>query len=246
MAEGPTDPRDKEAWRDQYERSGSLGTLYGEAAHGGSNSALGRLSARYETGGRGPGTISSGVGDPGGVSYGSYQLATNRGRPQEFLQANGRAWAAEFGGSAPATPGFNAAWTAVAKRDPDRFHQAQHEFIRATHYEPQVARVMRDTGADVCGRSRALQDVVWSTAVQHGPGTDAVVTAIRNLARAGGDAQSDEPLIHEIYAERRRRIAANRRLGPKVKASVAARYDAEERDALGMLREESALGPANP
>ena len=32
---------------------------------------LGTLSAKYETGGRGPGTVSSGAGDPGGVSYGS-------------------------------------------------------------------------------------------------------------------------------------------------------------------------------
>src|SRR5579859_1006251 len=33
--------------------------------------ALGKLSEKYETGGRGPGTISGGVGDYGGVSYGS-------------------------------------------------------------------------------------------------------------------------------------------------------------------------------
>src|ERR1043166_4761527 len=39
---------------------------------------LGSLSAKYETGGRGPGVVSSGAGDYGGVSYGSYQMATNR------------------------------------------------------------------------------------------------------------------------------------------------------------------------
>ncbi|HFO7914780.1 TPA: hypothetical protein ACHK1J_005692, partial [Escherichia coli] len=34
---------------------------------------LGKTSERYESGGRGPGVISSGKGDHGGVSYGMYQ-----------------------------------------------------------------------------------------------------------------------------------------------------------------------------
>ena len=40
--------------------SGSLGTALADE--------LGCLSAKYETGGRGPGVVSTGVGDPGGVS----------------------------------------------------------------------------------------------------------------------------------------------------------------------------------
>ena len=39
----------------------------------------GQTSAHYETGGRGPGHVSTGQGDHGGVSYGSYQYATNVG-----------------------------------------------------------------------------------------------------------------------------------------------------------------------
>jgi len=35
---------------------------------------LGDLSSKYETGGNGPTTVSSGKGDAGGVSYGSYQM----------------------------------------------------------------------------------------------------------------------------------------------------------------------------
>ena len=37
---------------------------------------LGSLSSKYETGGRGPGTVSTGIGDAGGVSYGSYQMTS--------------------------------------------------------------------------------------------------------------------------------------------------------------------------
>ncbi|MEO7404886.1 MAG: hypothetical protein ABIU95_14560, partial [Burkholderiales bacterium] len=45
---------------------------------------LGKLSAKYESGGRASGTVSSGKGDPGGVSYGSYQLSSKVGTAQKF------------------------------------------------------------------------------------------------------------------------------------------------------------------
>jgi LysM repeat protein len=38
---------------------------------GGISWMLGQLSAKYETSGRGPGTVSSGTGDAGGASYGA-------------------------------------------------------------------------------------------------------------------------------------------------------------------------------
>src|SRR5688572_25095226 len=50
---------------------------------------LGALSAKYETGGRGPGTVSTGAGDRGGVSYGSYQMATKMGVPARFVSQQG-------------------------------------------------------------------------------------------------------------------------------------------------------------
>ena len=47
---------------------------------------LGHLSEKYESSGRGPATVSTGEGDPGGVSYGSYQLASKIGRADEFVK----------------------------------------------------------------------------------------------------------------------------------------------------------------
>lgn len=46
---------------------------------------MGQTSARYESSGIGPGTISSGKGDAGGVSYGSYQLSSKKGTLKEYL-----------------------------------------------------------------------------------------------------------------------------------------------------------------
>jgi LysM repeat protein len=59
----------------------TAGTAAAAAAAGALGEALaefvlGTLSAKYETGGRGPGTVSTGAGDRGGVSYGSYQMAS--------------------------------------------------------------------------------------------------------------------------------------------------------------------------
>ena len=46
---------------------------------------IGILSEKYEGGG--PATVSTGEGDPlGGVSYGTYQLATNTGSAAAFVE----------------------------------------------------------------------------------------------------------------------------------------------------------------
>ena len=53
--------------------------------------ALGSLSACYEANGS-PGCVSSGAGDLGGISYGAYQLASNTGSVDEFIQ-----WGIDYG-----------------------------------------------------------------------------------------------------------------------------------------------------
>jgi LysM repeat protein len=211
---------------------------------GDGDTALGALSERYETGGRGPGTVSSGSGDPGGVSYGTYQLAGNLGRPQQFLANEGRAWAAEFGGASPGSASFTAAWKAIAAREPERFEAAQHAYIQRTHYDVQVAHVQSAAGLDLSTRSNALKDVAWSTSVQHGPETNAIVKAMARVEAQGvkpSDGQTyDRALINAIYDERGKRDASGAlayftSASAQVQASVAARFADERRDALAML-----------
>ena len=204
----------------------------------------GRLSERYETGGRGPGTVSTGQGDPGGVSYGSYQLATNRGRPQEFLANEGARWAAEFAGAAPGSAGFSATWRVIAAREPDAFGAAQHAFIERTHYDVQMAHVRRNSGVDLTTRSPAVRDAVWSTAVQHGPQSAVVNRAIANVEARGirpADGETyDRALIDAIYDERGRRDANGNLVyfsssPASTQQSVANRFASERADALAML-----------
>jgi hypothetical protein len=123
---------------------------------------LGQTSAWYESRGLGPATISNGKGDHGGASYGEYQLSSKQKTVDEFL--NQSPFQSDFSGLTPATPAFDAKWVAMSDK-PD-FVTAQHDFIKAAHYDPLVAG-LKDDGLDLTGRGPAVQDALWSTAVQY-------------------------------------------------------------------------------
>ena len=207
---------------------------------------LGSLSSKYETGGRGPGTVSSGVGDAGGVSYGSYQMTSKPrgGTVARFIADAAVPWRARFAGLNPGSPEFSAEWKLLATEAPDPFFEAQHAFIKRTHFDPLVGKIIAQHGLVVTLRSNALQDVIWSTAVQHGPNTPVVHRAIQNLGGGGAaepaDREHDRRLIVAIYAERGRRNADGNLVyfsknSQAVQDGVARRFRDEERDALRML-----------
>jgi len=206
-------------------------------------SALGMLSAKYETGGRGCGTVSTGAGDYGGVSYGSYQMASKMGVPTKFVTQPGFPWLKDFANLTAGTAPFTAVWKRIAAEQADDFQRAQHAYIKKTHYDLLVAKIISDDGVDVNTRSGALQDVVWSTAVQHGPATSIVHRACSGLTCKPTDANYDELLIRAIYAERGKRkadgnLAYFSRSSASVQTGVANRFKSELQDALRMLVKE--------
>ncbi|HEX5965283.1 MAG TPA: LysM domain-containing protein [Pyrinomonadaceae bacterium] len=216
--------------------SGALGRALADA--------LGELSAKYETGGRGPGVVSTGSGDPGGVSYGSYQMATKTGTVARFVAQAGFRWAKDFQGLAPGTAPFTACWKRIAANETNAFQSAQHAFIKRSHYDLLAAKILADDGLDVNTRSGALQDVVWSTAVQHGGATSIIHKAIANVRAKPSDPDFDKQLISAIYAERGRKkpdgnLAYFSKSSPSVQAGVSKRFRNEEQDALSMLAKES-------
>lgn len=203
---------------------------------------LGSLSERYESNGD-PGAISSGRGDPGGASYGKYQLALKAGTPARFVAFLRRARPAYYGvlaAAPPGTPGFNAAWKALAAKDRAGFGRAQHEFVMSEYYLPASRLVEAGRpGLELMSRSKALNDSLWSAAVQHGvKGALNVFTAAVRDADAGKAHDAD--LIRAVYAERGRTgpsgcLVHFPNCSPQVQHGVAARFQRELADALAAL-----------
>ncbi|MCP3141048.1 LysM peptidoglycan-binding domain-containing protein [Pyxidicoccus xibeiensis] len=231
---------------DSFQPTGTT-TKPAETTKGGAvPSDLGSLSRKYEA--TGPGTVSKGTGDAGGVSYGSYQFASKTGSAKEFvdgLKGTYPEYHKALSGKTPGSEEFSAAWKALAKKDPEGFFKAQHDAIQRTHYDPAVANIKKATGLDVTTRSKTLQDVAWSTSVQHRNNSDDIFKA----ALKGKDPakMSDEDIIKAVYAERGRRNASGglvhfSRNSAKVQESVANRFVNESKDALAQLKKEQAGG----
>lgn len=151
---------------------------------------LGAVGAWFESGGKGSGAVSTGNGDFGGASYGTHQLSSKSGTLQKFLKQSG--YGAQFEGMAPGSPEFNAKWKALAQTP--EFGQAQKGFIKATHFDPQMAKLQK-AGIDLSGSSEAVKEAVWSTSVQFGGNTDLIHRAFSGKNPA---AMSDAEKIAAI------------------------------------------------
>jgi len=203
---------------------------------------LGTLSEHYESGGRGPGTVSGGSGDPGGVSYGLFQLASRTGTAALFLTAEGKRWASEFGLNAPGSAEFSDVWRRIAAREGETFAEAQRLFIARSHYRPAVLAIQVATGLDLDRRPDAVRDAVWSTAVQHGCAAKLLCAAVAeaDLVAERKAAGYDHALIEAIYRQRSAYVCAlAERSGPAVRRTLLnvaqRRYPDELAAALAML-----------
>jgi len=211
-----------------------------EAREADQSLTLGRLSAKYESGGRGSEVVSTGKGDPGGVSYGTYQLASALGNADRFVEKH---FASTFKGLKGGTPEFTEVWKKTVAKDPKEFHRIEHAYIKETHYDPQAKLIEKELGIDLDKRSAALQDVVWSCAVHHGPNSKLILTAAKNVPTTIDikSPKSDEDLIKAIYAERGRmddqgKLVYFQRVADSLKPSLTNRFKNELSDALKMLQ----------
>lgn len=191
------------------------------------------MSRKYESGGD-VGTIANNPGDIGGKSYGTYQIIkSNIPGFINYLKEAGGGVAKNFEGKTPGSAEFDKAWKELAAKEPEFFGRLQHNYIQATHYAPAVGKVEKATGLNVAERSPAIQDVLWSTSVQHGSGGAA------NIFKNAGitDNMTDAEIIIRIYRER---SADNgKKYFPSssdaVRKSVVNRFKSELADALKMI-----------
>lgn len=201
--------------------------------------ALGQISMLFETGGRGVGTISTGSGDFGGKSYGAYQLATNNGSLQAFLRSS--PFGAEFAGLKPGSAEFDAKYKTVAK-DP-KFADAQHNYITNTHYGPQLAK-LRAGGIDLGTRGPAVQEAVFSTAVQFGANTGVIQNALGGQDLSALSDADIIGLIQDYKAKNNSRLF--RSSSPAVQASTLKRAASEKAELLKLAAMGAALTAQSP
>jgi len=157
--------------------------------------SIGILSQKNEGGG--PGSYNSGTGDAGGASYGTYQFATNAGTVAEFiawLQARddyGKDYGNKLAQFESGTEKFKEAWIELADTDEQGFGALQDEFVMPEYYKC-AADHARERGIDIDNVPHAIQCVLFSNAIQHGP-----ITAADLLA----DTYDPDPVlwIHNIY-----------------------------------------------
>lgn len=197
------------------------------------NGSIGLLSERYESGGD-PGAI--GYDSTGGYSYGTYQLAHNNAK--NFVAQS--LFNQYFEGKPFNSQAFRDTWKEVSKIAPDQFEQEQKDYIAKTHFEPQIQK-LESSGIQTSNLSPVLLDVIWSTAVQHGPNTPLVVNALKNLPADATDADK----IKAIYKARWSGGSQFASSTPAVKQSVYNRFfgkDGEMNKALAMVNSTNNFG----
>lgn len=196
---------------------------------------IGEITGKSESGGR-IDTINDYRGkaknDPGGASYGKYQLASymgadgpksNRAKNSPVLRfIKNSKYKDDFAGLTPGTPAFDKKWKEVSARDPKGFEDAQRQYMVDSHYSP-VVNDLRKDGIDLTNRGPAVQEMIFSTSTQYGSGkpikralkgkdlskmTDAEIIAavqddkLKNLDR---DFRSSSPNIRQGVANRIKR-----------------------------------------
>ncbi len=200
---------------------------------------IGVLSAHFESCEKGPSAI--GYDYNGGTSYGTYQISSKAGSMKRFidyLSEQAPDIASKLKAAGPANTGTTygrmpAVWKKVANEDPARFSKLQYDFIESNHYLPAVQEISERTGLDISKAPRALQEVLWSTAVQHGPnGAAKIFTKAIKRAEAKTGGVKVAQLIGSIYDMRAGQFGSS---VAHVRAAVRSRFREEGKMALAML-----------
>ena len=161
-----------------------------------------------------------------------------------FLEERAPEWARHLKSAGPSNTGGREGamprqWKRIAAENPDRFASLQRDFIERTHYLPALEEIRERTGIDINSQPKALQEVLWSTTVQHGArGAAKIFCRAIEQGRASGGRSSlpTSQVIDEVYAERAGQFGSS---STEVRAAVRRRFQEERKLALGMLNDQT-------
>jgi hypothetical protein len=112
-------------------------------------------------------------------------MSTGKARPSsknspviQFL--NNSKFKDKFAGLEPATAAFDAKWKEIASTNAADFKKEQHDYVQKKYYDVAIANLQRQ-GLDMTKYGPAVQDLIWSGAVQFGPAnTKAFTESLRD------------------------------------------------------------------
>lgn len=194
---------------------------------------LGKVSAKYEVGGKRGDAISHTKGDYGGASYGIPQFSATTGSAKAFVNSlKGTPYEQYFkDAGVPGSKGFDNAWKAAYKLNPDDFTKKQQEYAFNNFASPFINKVKKQKGVDL-NSTRALQELAFSTSVQFGGGSLGL--------RALGDINSgmnEKDIINTSFATKRNNVgsffkSSSKQIQNSLKNN---RFRTEEQDMLALL-----------
>lgn len=205
----------------------------GESFTGSIGKGIGAVSQMFESGKNGAGRISSGAGDLGGKSYGTYQLSTKDNNVGQFLNKSG--YGDQFKGLQTGTPEFDAKWKDLAKNDPN-FAQSQNDYASKRYAKPQLAKLQK---MGVNTDDRAVQEMAMSTGVQYGEDTSLIQKAIAASGKDPSKMTSTE-IVSAVQDYKAANVQNNfKSSSPEVQAGVARRIEKEKKVLLSLAGQKS-------
>lgn len=235
----PTDLFDPVNMTDHSDRAGQIDGTPFDTRVGRAPSRLGSLAALFESGGDG-GIAAIGFDRRGGTSYGKYQMSSRAGTVDGFinyldshapdiasqLKKAGRANTGSRFGNMPET------WKGIASTQPKRFEDLQDKFIHSNNFSPAFKAISK--AMNLQHMNPAMQEVLFSTAVQHGP-RGAVRIFAKAFGRTGGYEEGKEAsFIRNVYKIRQTQFSDS---SEGVQRAVQGRLGDELRMALSMLEQ---------
>ena len=187
---------------------------------------LGFVSGEFESGGN-PGTVAK---DNFGYAYGAWQMNSQKGILPKFVES--LKGDKKFGKLAELkidSPEFQKEWVSLAKQYPNEFLKKQHECISKNLFTP-VYNYAKSAGIDVS--NRAVQEALWSQAVQHGiAGNKKIIDAAASKLSPNS---KPEDIVRALYSARSNYVNGLSTLDSSLKEQLNSRYRKETSKALGV------------
>jgi len=217
-------------------QSGSRGSPSGGSSTSGSPSGeLGFVARNYESGNQG--SMAIGYDPKGGTSYGKYQIASNVGSMDEFLklldvnnpEASKRLRAAGPSNTGYAGGEFAKVFQTLAGEG--SIQETERQFAVDKIYKVAISNIKDEELKKMIEGNRGLQEMMFSTAIQHGPAnTNGGAAEIFNKVYIKG--MTAEQLVKAVYSERSMKFGEQ----PKnIQDSVKNRFVKEQNDILALI-----------